>query len=111
MRLVYWVALIAMELVIVASMVPAPNVARISYRKAERLAALDAMHTNPSPATRAAYQEESRLASNHAMRRWLLQEGLPLVGVLVVIDVALAYALRSARPKGADGGKAETLKS
>ena len=64
----------------------APQMGPNPYRRHERLALLKAWHSNPTPATKAAFDEEVKLEEHH-------REVLPCMGVVsfLAIDVALLY--------------------
>jgi hypothetical protein len=103
MKIWLWILVIFAELVVAVEFtVPEPNLGRISYRKNERYAALDAMHTNPSPATRAAYEQESHLASRHATHEWLLFRLTPLFALFLGLDFLVWFGIK--RPPGTHGG-------
>jgi hypothetical protein len=74
----------------------APNLGAISYRYQERVATLDAWHKHPSPATEAAYQEESRRAADYVMHRRLVRSGTLLVFFLA-LDIACLYGWKNFR--------------
>jgi hypothetical protein len=65
----------------------------ISYRRHERSAAMDAMMTNRTPETVAAFQQETRLAMDYYERRRLARSGV-IFAILLVLDGVGIYLFR-----------------
>ncbi len=74
------------------------NAVKVTYRREERAAALKAEAENPSPTTRAALQEEIRLAARHVHSRQFASAGVIFVS-LVGFDLLCIYAWRRIQQK------------
>ncbi len=97
MRPFYWVILITAQIWFCLQVTLAPfNAAKVSYRREERAAASKALQENPSPATRAAFQEELRRAGRHVASRQFATAGV-LFAILVALDVAAVYLVQRTR--------------
>src|SRR5512137_583187 len=91
MRPFYWVILLVVQLWIACQLTFAPfDVFRVAYRRDERAAALRAQRENPSPATRAAVQEELRRAVAHVQATQFATAGV-IFAALVALDVLCFY--------------------
>ncbi len=65
------------------------NPARVAYRQKELRAALDAMATNRSPETEAAFQKELRLISHYETKQKLPRCALAFAAFLVLDAVCI----------------------
>ena len=65
----------------------------ISYRGQERSAAMDAMMTNRTPETVAAFREETRIAMRYYEHRKLARSGV-ILAIFLVLDGVGIYLLR-----------------
>ena len=74
----------------------------VRYRRAERLAAFRDSIEHPSPATKAAFQEELRLMHKHEDWKWELA-----LGLFIVINGVWIYYYFRRRPNTALGPKVE----
>jgi hypothetical protein len=66
------------------------NPAKISYRRAERAAAIQAYHKEPSPENKVTMDKERHLASRFVGQQQLIEAGI-LLGVLLSVEGALYY--------------------
>ena len=100
MRVRHWFLiglLLSFELLLVVAMsFRASNLAKISYRREERSAALEALHRNPSPENKAALQEEWRLAGKHVTQQQSKKAGVLLAVFLAADGVAFYLWKQSA---------------
>jgi hypothetical protein len=69
------------------------NLAKISYRRAERVAAMQAYHKEPTPENKLAMDNEWRLASSFLQQRQLMTAGI-LLGVLFSVEGTIYYLWR-----------------
>jgi len=95
MRRAFDVTVIGLVLVVQLALVfPRPSsgnvLASITYRKQERKAAMDAMVTNRTPETVAAFNQETRLAMRYYERRQFVRSGV-IFAILVVLDGVGVY--------------------
>jgi uncharacterized membrane protein YozB (DUF420 family) len=65
----------------------------ISYRRQERSAAMDAMMTNRTPETVAAFKEETRMAMRYYDHRQFARSGV-IFAILLVLDGVGIYLFR-----------------
>ncbi len=92
------IALIVVQLWVTGQIMfgEAPNLERLSYRYQERIAALDALHEHPSPATQAAYQAESERAAKYVSHRNLVRAA-SVFAAFIVVDGVLIYVWKVSR--------------
>jgi hypothetical protein len=72
---------------------PPTNLARVSFRREERAAALMTLREDPSPENKAVMRNEWRLASHYVARRQLTTAAV-LLGLLFGIEALVFYFCR-----------------
>jgi hypothetical protein len=70
------------------------NLARIPYRRAERVAAERALARDQSPENRAAVQKEIALASHYTSKRQFAEAGIIFV-MLLIFEAFVIYRVRN----------------
>jgi len=87
---VVFVVVLVVELFVSAQPLMTGNPARVSYRRKERFAALEAMATNRSPETEATFQNELRLASRYETRQ-KLRKCAAMFTAFLLLDAVCIY--------------------
>ena len=94
MRPFYWVIVIVAQIWLSLQISLTPfNAFRVSYRREQRAAALKAQDENPTPATRAAMQEEMRRALHYVSNRQVATAGV-LFALFLAADISILYAMK-----------------
>ena len=92
MRPFYWGLLILAQFWISCAVTIVPyNAFKVPYRREQRAAVFSALATNPSPANKAALQEELRLVRRHVGDRQCGRAGV-LLASLLALDIVVVYA-------------------
>lgn len=93
----FWLLLILFQIGLAAALAfRSTNVAGISYRHVERTTAIHALAEHPSPETKAAAQNEMRLAAKHVSHQQLPGWGI-LTALFLVFDAAGYYGWKNFR--------------
>jgi len=77
-----FLAIVVQLCLIVLFTCPPVNLAKISYRQAERAAVVETLVHSRTPENEAAYKQELHLASEHVHSQQFIRTGLVLVGIL-----------------------------
>ncbi len=93
---IVFTVVLVVQLFVAARPLMTGNAARVPFRGKERLAALEAIRTNRSPETEAAYLTELRLASRYETRKKLPKCAATLAAFLF-FDAVWLYAYWRAR--------------
>jgi hypothetical protein len=91
-RTFYWGLLIVAQISVTCAVTMVPyNAYKVPYRRQERAAVFSALATNPSPANKAAMQQELKLARGYMSDRQFARAGV-LLASLLALDIVGAYA-------------------
>ena len=92
MRPSYWGLLILAQFWISCAVTIVPyNAFKVPYRRQERAAVFSALATNPSPANKAALQEELKHVRRYVSDRQYARAGV-LLASLLTLDIVCVYA-------------------